>query len=328
MSRQEIITKLTDEYAALRLSAEREALEREAYVVSVDEAAARILAQRSQLPLNSLKQMLAERENGEQIAKNMLSEGLRLNAELRARLEALGLGADYLKPRYVCDMCKDTGYTAGAPAKMCICFEKRLRAEERALDSAASFERQNFSMFDENFIPDAPVSEGGASQRALAKSIRDLCEEYADLYPNTIKPNLMLMGEVGLGKSFLLNCIAERVEARGFAATPITAYKLLEAMRERHYHLDNDEGAFERLINCELLLIDDLGCEPMLKNVTQEYMFALLNERLNKQKHTVIATNLLPTQLKERYGERIMSRLCDKSMCDSVRLLGVDLRRK
>jgi len=52
----------------------------------------------------------------------------------------------------------------------------------------------------------------------------------------------------------------------------------------------------------------------------------LLNERIVKKRHTVVATNMTPPQIKERYGERIMSRLCDTSVTDSVRLLGKDLR--
>ena len=36
---------------------------------------------------------------------------------------------------------------------------------------------------------------------------------------------------------------------------------------------------FTSLIDAPLLLIDDLGTEPMMRNITVEYLFTLLNER-------------------------------------------------
>ena len=41
-----------------------------------------------------------------------------------------------------------------------------------------------------------------------------------------------------------------------------------------------------------LLLIDDLGTEPLMENITVTQLFNLLNERQNRGKHTVISTNL------------------------------------
>ena len=84
---------------------------------------------------------------------------------------------------------------------------------------------------------------------------------------------------------------------------------------------------FTSLIDAPLLLIDDLGTEPMMRNITVEYLFTLLNERALNKRHTVIATNLTPPLLKERYGERIMSRLSDTKAWDHCRLMGKDLRR-
>ena len=40
----------------------------------------------------------------------------------------------------------------------------------------------------------------------------------------------------------------------------------------------------------------------------------------------MIATNLLPSDLMGRYGERVMSRLLDKTLCTAIRLTGADLR--
>ena len=75
-----------------------------------------------------------------------------------------------------------------------------------------------------------------------------------------------------------------------------------------------------------LLLIDDLGTEPMMRNITVEYLFTLLNERIAAKRHTVIATNLSPVQLQERYGERVMSRILDRSRGVALKFVGRDVR--
>ena len=54
---------------------------------------------------------------------------------------------------------------------------------------------------------------------------------------------------------------------------------------------------------------------------------AELNARVEAaERHTVIATNLTATQLQERYGERVSSRLLDRSVCGVLQLRGKDLR--
>ncbi len=328
MTREDAIRRLNGEYDQKQVRHLTELRAREAEIAAKSPEIWQLVSARAALPAASLKLAMSDRKNARAIADKMREEGLRLNREIRAKLVDEGYPSDFLSMQYDCPVCRDSGYVGdGVPARACACYEKRLRELMRESDGVAAFDTQNFAAFDETRIPDEPIKEGGVSQRAYTLRLRDLCEEYADLYPNTVKPNLILMGEAGLGKSFLLNCIAERVESRGSAATLITAYRLFEVMRERHYHMDADEGEFERLSNCELLLIDDLGCEPMLKNITQEYLFILLNDRLLKNRHTVIATNLTPPLLKERYGERIMSRLSDTKAWDHCRLMGKDLRR-
>ena len=77
---------------------------------------------------------------------------------------------------------------------------------------------------------------------------------------------------------------------------------------------------------CGLLLIDDLGTEPIMRNITIEYLFTLLNERMTRGQHTFLATNLNRTQIIEQYEERVASRLFDKTASVCIRLEGKDLR--
>ena len=63
-----------------------------------------------------------------------------------------------------------------------------------------------------------------------------------------------------------------------------------------------------------------------MQNVTREYLFSLLNERLIQGRHTVIATNLKPDNLLSVYGERVFSRLIDGMNVTVITLGGRDLR--
>ena len=98
-------------------------------------------------------------------------------------------------------------------------------------------------------------------------------------------------------------------------------------MRLKHIGAQEEAQGFEELIQTPILVIDDLGTEPMLRNITVEYLFTLLNERCAAGRATLIATNLSPAELKERYGERVASRLLDRSRCVTVRMAGADLRQ-
>ena len=83
----------------------------------------------------------------------------------------------------------------------------------------------------------------------------------------------------------------------------------------------------DALFSSELLLLDDLGMEPLLENVTVEQMYNLLNERLRRGRATVISTNFNMAEIKARYTERVSSRLLDAGQYKAVRLSGQDVRR-
>lgn len=323
MTRSEHIRALLEEYARQRAANE------EALNVRISEAYARepeirrLREESASLALNTMRSILNYQTREERIAaaEAMKERGVAINGEIRSLLKKAGLPEDTLTLQYRCDQCRDTGYVGDAPARFCDCFETRLRLRQHEDGSMAGVDEQNFDRFDEHFIPE----EDG--QRAQMIQARRLCEDYANDFPATRYRNLLLTGAGGLGKTFLLNCIFERVTARGHSAVRITSFRMFEAMRQQHVGNDENFSGFSSLIEAPLLLIDDLGTEPMMRNITVEYLFTLLNERAAAKRHTVIATNLNPVQLQERYGERVASRILDRTCCAPVLLKGKDLRK-
>ena len=324
MTRTEHISALLDEYARQRALDEEDLQTRtEAAFRAAPEIEA-LRRSNAALALEAMRSILTEQsaEQRASLAERMKKQGQVNNARIRQLLMSAKLPADQLDPRWRCPICKDTGYVGEAPARFCACFEARLRQRQHEDGSMAGVEEQNFERFDANRIPEAD------GQRAHTLKLRKVCEDYADRFPDTAYRNLLLTGAGGLGKTFLLNCIFERVVSRGGDAVRITAFHMFEAMRRQHVGNDEKYDGFSSLIAVPLLLIDDLGTEPMMRNITVEYLFTLLNERAVAKRHTVIATNLTPVELKERYGERVASRLLDRNACGSLPFKGKDLRNQ
>lgn len=247
-----------------------------------------------------------------------------MDDEVRARLAALGLPGDYLEMRYRCNVCKDLGYVGDAGRRDCECFRARLDEERRKrarLDMAGD---DTFERFDENVFPATPLPGLDYSQRDFMRRVRDICVRYCDAFPNNRRRNLLLTGAPGLGKTFLLNCMANRLYARGVAVSYLTAYRMLGAMRESVMGVD--ERPFQLMLGAELLIIDDLGSEPIYRNITIEMLFTLLNERMRARAHTLIATNLTAPQLLERYGDRVASRLINTEDTTILGFVGADVR--
>ena len=98
-----------------------------------------------------------------------------------------------------------------------------------------------------------------------------------------------LLGVTGSGKTFMLECVATEMLKHNQVVCFKTAFELNELARLYHIGKSYD---FADCLNADILLIDDLGTEPIFKNVTAEYFLNLINERKIKQKLTIITTNL------------------------------------
>ena len=326
MTRSDIIRSLTEEYARLREENLREHDRRLAEAESKDPRISEIVRESHALFMRQARFILARPDDVERLKQETLQKAALLRAEQEKRLLALGLPKDYLDPIYRCRECRDTGHVGETVREMCPCMEKRLI--DRLYDSAR--ERgtadQKFETFDDSIFPDNELVDGVNTQKRIALRVRRMCREYAETYPETDTLNILLTGNTGLGKTFLLHCIENRLLDRGFSPICITAYRLFETMRGAHFSDSEKRQEFDELVRCDILLIDDLGTEPVMQNITREYLFTLLNERLTQQRHTVVATNLTILELKELYGERVFSRLFDTANVTPAQLKGKDLR--
>lgn len=215
---------------------------------------------------------------------------------------------------YNCSICKDTGYVLKDNKTIrCNCFYKMVI--EEALKDESLLNCPTFDDFNESIFTEDIKNE--------IINIRNYAEKYALSFPNVKKPNIVFCGDTGTGKTFLLSCIYTELKKKGLSVVYITAGKLFDILRKYAF---NEISDISILTNSDMLIIDDLGTEPMFNNITVEYMFLLFNERKNNNKPMCISTNLNPDEIKKRYTERIASRLFDKETTNVIKIPGKDLR--
>lgn len=322
MTSEQILLKLQQEYAHRREDNLRLFEERQQRACAQCEGLQELLTRRHAAVMQGVRSGLISRSRQSGVNAGLPALMAELNREIAQKLTEGGLPADYLQPVYTCAVCHDEGYVYDPSRRMCDCFRveynRRLLAESGVSDESGSFEA-----FDETLF-DPAEDERGVSQRGIALAIRDICLSYADSFPDTATRDLLLMGKSGLGKTYLLQCIARRVAQRGRLPLYTSAYRLLDTARKAY--MENRSELMSELMNAPLLLIDDLGTEPLMNNVTVTQLFNLLNERQLAGRHTVISTNLSMRELQERYTERITSRFLDATSCRRLTFIGADLR--
>ena len=127
------------------------------------------------------------------------------------------------------------------------------------------------------------------------------------------------------------NCIANELLKKGKTVLYQTSPVLLESvidykMSKNKSSLDN---IYNSVLNCDLLIIDDLGTES-LNSMKLSELFTILNTRIlnlnNKITKTIISTNLDLNDIFRIYEERMGSRII--GYYDIYRFFGEDLRFK
>ncbi|WP_300799526.1 ATP-binding protein [uncultured Acetatifactor sp.] len=245
-------------------------------------------------------------------------------AELACRRKCLlaehGFPEDYLEPIYRCPDCQDTGYVTsdqGLKTK-CHCF----RQQEISLLYAQShiqelIERENFSVLSYEYYQGEDLRRFETAVGISRKFIREFGE---------VCRNLFFYGTVGTGKSFLSGCIARELLQRGCSVLYFSAAGLFDTLARYTFDgrlKDSLQDFCEDLYGCDLLIVDDLGTEITNSFVTSA-LFSCLNERHLRGRSTLISTNISLEELRDRYSDRIFSRISSGfTLC---KLTGPDIR--
>ncbi len=265
--------------------------------------------------------------------KGLEEDNLAREARKRDILVKNGYAPDYLTPHFECEICKDTGFMPGTNQR-CKCFSNAL---SRLIYSESNvreiIKQENFDNFDFSLYSDTPelFRKAGNIMKSPRENIEEVVKKahyFIDKFDSEYN-NLLIYGNTGLGKTFLINCIAKELLDAAYTVVYHTAFRFFNYVEKCKFGFDasNEEVTFSEdyLIDCDLLIIDDLGTE-MSNSFTNSALYTIINERHLKQHPTIISTNLSLEQFEARYSERIFSRLAQNYTF--LRIIGSDIRRK
>lgn len=249
-----------------------------------------------------------------------------LIAQKKEMIRSAGFPEDYLEPIYRCPVCKDTGYDG---KEFCRCFKQEIinhfytdpgRRELLA--------KENFSTFDESLYSRNLIDEStGLTHYELMQDFLRKAKDYVRNF-KTVKRDLLIQGYTGVGKTFLTNCIAKALLDNNYTVMYLSAFRLFEIFQQYKFGKEEESSdarrAFSTILDCDLLIIDDLGTE-LTNSYTNSQLFICMEERALRHKPIIISTNLSMEKIKNRYAERIASRLFNFQY---IKIVGSDNRIK
>lgn len=247
-----------------------------------------------------------------------------LSKKRHSLLLQAGFPADYLAPVYRCPDCQDTGYVGN---QKCHCFKQSIidllymQSNLREI-----LKTENFSAFSLDYYPDqTPDALTGLTARETAARAKNECLRFVRDFDHGFE-NLFLYGDTGLGKTFLSHCVARELIETTHSVIYFSAFRLFELFADSTFGRSDAASQQEleqHIFDCDLLIIDDLGTE-LVNSFVSSQLFLVLNERILRQKSTMISTNLSLATFADTYSERIFSRI--SSNYTMLRLIGDDIR--
>ena len=275
------------------------------------------------------------KELGFTIINQTLSGGETENLEaklkkLRALKEKLllenGFSKDYMDLKYHHDLCKDTGFVGN---EMCSCRKQIIIDENYNLSNIKNLiEKENFSNFDEMLFDDNPYGNYPFTPRENIRFVKNSLMKYINNFSNESK-NIYIFGDVGRGKTFLLNSVAKELLDRNYSVLYMTSSSLFKFLNDYNWAFEEQrykhQEKYDFILDCDLLIIDDLGSEYPSKNDSAN-LFDVVNTRMISQKPILFSTNFDESMLSETYGPRIFSRIVGNSQVYEI--FGKDLRLK
>lgn len=240
--------------------------------------------------------------------------------EERKQLVQLHFAPGYLEEEPVCGQCGGTGYVGST---MCGCLKALCMEEQRKELGAAFSGRESFDTFRLDYYPDAVIPQLKLSARSLMEKNLENCRRYARSF-SPEAGNLLMVGGTGLGKTHLALAIGRAVGEQGSSVCYESAASLFSKLEKAKFTPSEENSRqVEKIEQCDLLIIDDLGTEMPGQFVTAA-LYSLLNQRLMERRPMVITTNLNVDEAGKRYSNQIASRLYGEFI--RLTFLGTDIR--
>ena len=253
--------------------------------------------------------VIADPERAAEQIEALAQANLSLQQRRGQLLAGAGYPTDYLSEQYECADCQDTGYLG---AKMCECMAGLLRREaSAALGRSAPVNECTFEKFSLEYYDTAP-DESGVSLRERMRDKLEFCQSWAASFTPKSE-SMLLAGPTGVGKTHLSLAMADKVSQAGYSVVYTTVQRMMDFLEGEKFARDTQTrekffGATDTYLDCDLLILDDLGTE-LSTAFTSAALFNILNTRLVEERPAIISTNLELPEITARYSQRMASRL-------------------
>ena len=294
----------------------RKDFERELMLNSLYQSEPRLSEIENELKFLGARLGLATLAGDKELLKSIKEKSKLLSKEKKEILKKAKIPAS----KNLCDLCGDTGYVGG---KICDCIKKeasRIMADE--LGKEMPLKDCRFDNFNLKYYADKTDTDGTNPKRRMT-AILKLCRDYAENFGEGSE-NLLFTGGAGLGKTHLTLAIVSGVIEKGYMAIYGSAENLF-SMVESEKFSGEGKGNYDMMLNCDLLVIDDLGTE-MITSLTKSVLYNLINTRILSGKPTIINTNLTMKEIEIKYSPRVSSRLIGHY--NANKFLGADVRQQ
>lgn len=199
-------------------------------------------------------------------------------------------------------------------------FDRKAR-EERIKNKVNKY--KNFSIIDSRFL-NSTFEKADLTGRHMEISLK-----YAESFTKSKgDAGILFYGNSGTGKTFAAACIGNYLTERGKTVIAINLGLYLGKLKVEWGKAENE--ILEKISLCDLLIIDDLGCEK-ISEWSLEKIFLLIDTRYRAEKPLIITTNLeysrdnLKCAITKTFGTRIKDRISE--MCFPICCTG-ESRRK
>ena len=234
-----------------------------------------------------------------------------------------GYPENYLEIWPTCKTCNDTGYIE---QKYCSCLEDMIKKEiYNNLNNLSPLSLSSFSTFDLSLYSNSPNNDNIVPRETMER-IFNFCKAYA--FDFSMKsPNIFMVGATGLGKTHLSLAIANEVINKNYNVIYSSALDIFNRLEKERFSRDYDQSidTMQSLLSCDLLILDDLGTEMTTQFIISS-VYNIINTRLLSVKPTIINTNVTFNELKNKYSDRILSRLLGEYHI--LKFIGDDVRLK
>jgi len=152
----------------------------------------------------------------------------------------------------------------------------------------------------------------------LPKALADIATSWN---PGRVRKSLLIHGATRKGKTRCLWYIRNRLKAEGMGVKVLTMFEL-EAEMVGAWGKEKWDQVMKGLIDVDVLGLDDLGKEKMTERMAS-VLFALIDQRSQNMKPTIITTNHTGMTLAERFhdkelGSALLARLKDRDLFTTV----------